>query len=97
MPNKRKDRKRDAIARLRAVETILREWDPIGVMSPGWPEDEYDGYAGGLIGLIDRGGSVEAVVLHFTQIREGMGLGPHPERDREYAERIFNALGAADF
>ena len=50
-----KVRKRGAMVRVRAVEEILRRWDPIGVEAGKLaPLDEYDRYAPHIVSLVAR-------------------------------------------
>jgi hypothetical protein len=49
----------DVQGHLRVLE-VLREWDPIGVISESH-RDEYDGYAPELIQMLDAGASPEFV------------------------------------
>jgi len=69
------DRITDAIR-----DVLVREWDPIGVMSePDWPRDEYDSYIGGLYRLLAGGESAEAIAQHLCAIEElAMDLGRVP-------------------
>ena len=51
-------RKRQATEQIRAVEAVLRRWDPIGV-EPGisGPADEYDSYAPHIVSMVLGGAS----------------------------------------
>ena len=91
-----KEAKRAAIAKIRAVEAILRRWDPIGV-EPGVvaPADEYDSYAPHIVSMVDSGGSVADVTVHLGKLAtENMGLGEIPQvaHDQPFAEEIVRAL-----
>jgi hypothetical protein len=64
-----------------AVSRVLFErWDPIGVgAEPGWPRDEYEGYAAGLLELVLRRASDDVVAEHLAWIEDRwMGLTPSP-------------------
>jgi hypothetical protein len=66
---------------LALVNRILFErWDPIGVsLDAGWPRDEYEGYAAGVLGLVLRHASNDVVAEHLARIEdEWMGLTPSP-------------------
>jgi len=63
---------------------VLREWDPIGVISES-NQDEYDGYAPELIRMLDAGASTDFVANWLIDVaRNRMGLsyvdGPHAHR-----------------
>lgn len=83
------DRDRDSVqkaarAEIRAVETILRQWDPIGV-EPGTvaPADEYDSYAPPIVSMVKRGCTVAELAVHLEQLgSEAMGLGPSSDLSR---------------
>lgn len=52
------------------VKEALRKWDPIGVYGPNsnWPDDEYDGYSGTVVELIDRGASKDEIVKYLERV-----------------------------
>ncbi|MBA3483007.1 MAG: hypothetical protein H0T51_14455 [Pirellulales bacterium] len=57
------------------VLAVLRDWDPIGVNSDSH-QDEYDGYAPELIGMLDAGPSVQFIADWLLSLgTEHMGLG----------------------
>lgn len=90
----RRARRREVAARVRAVQEILRRWDPIGV-APGEfaPADEYDGYAPQIVSMVARGGSVEALSEHLQRLRtDAIGVEADSDRDAEVAEEIVAAL-----
>ncbi len=83
-----------AIARIRTVETLLRQWDPIGV-PPGeaGPKDEYDSYAPHIVSLVQSGCTVSELTAHLSHLRmEVIGLPKNEESDQHAAEGIINAL-----
>ena len=51
-----KARKKEAMTRVRAVQAILRRWDPMD-LAPGEfaPADEYDSYAPHIVSLVAQG------------------------------------------
>ena len=90
----KKSIRRGAVARIRAVEEILRRWDPIGV-EPGLiaPADEYDTYAPYIVSMVDGGCSVETLAAHLEHLTVSV-IGVHAEYDVsfEFAEEIVTAL-----
>jgi hypothetical protein len=76
---------------LRAVEGILREWDPIGVLTnESSPPDEYDSYAPLVLKHLQNGANVETVASHLTNLTTSeMGLKPNAEHDREIAGKLI--------
>jgi hypothetical protein len=77
---------------------LFERWDPIGAGDdPGWPRDEYEGYAAGVLGLVLRHASDEVVAEHLGRIEdEWMGLTPSPfERRVAIAAAIRAAVRAA--
>ena len=78
---------RDAIAR------VLREdWNPIAVA--GLPDDEYDGYVGGLYRLLTEGASPVRIAARLAELeRVSMGLTP---RDASVLLPIAYKLAALD-
>ena len=86
----KKEAKRGAANRIRAVENVLRIWDPIGVLSvEGGPEDEYDSYAPHIVTLVTSGCTVDALAKHLSHIRtQSIGLPENLTRDREFASKL---------
>jgi hypothetical protein len=76
---------------LRAVERILREWDPIGVLtSESSLPDEYDSYAPLVLKQLQNGADVEAVANHLTNLTTSeMSIEPNAEHDREIAGKLI--------
>jgi hypothetical protein len=82
-------RRPDAKGHLKVLE-VLREWDPIGVISETL-QDEYDSYAPDIVRMLDAGATIDALVRHMTQIvTEGMGIGVDQEKTRLCAEELVN-------
>ena len=86
------------MADIRAVEAILRRWDPIGV-EPGTmaPADEYDSYAPYLVSMIRNGCTLDEVTSRLEYLAsETMGLGPSTaqswKRSGEFAAQIIEAV-----
>jgi len=62
-------------ARIRAI--LNERWDPIGVF--GQVDDEYDGYIGGILTLLTKQASDEAIASHLQGIEVGaMGINGTP-------------------
>ena len=62
-----------ALSRLREIG--WSKWDPIGVGTSDWSEDEYDGYLLQAAGQFWHGQTVEAVADYLIKIEtEQMGL-----------------------
>jgi hypothetical protein len=71
------------------VLAVLRDWDPIGVISDSH-QDEYDGYAPELIGMLDAGASVQFIADWLISLgTEHMGLG---DVDRQHTMSCAKAL-----
>lgn len=89
-----KQRKQEAMKRVRAVQDILRRWDPIRV-APGEfaPADEYDDYAPHIVSSIAQGCSVEDLAGHLGRLRTvTIGVEADPEGDMTAAREIVEAL-----
>jgi hypothetical protein len=87
------DIRRLARHQIRIVENILREWDPIGVIddlvADGLPPNEYDDYAPHIVGLLQRGASVEQLAHHLRYCRtQAMGVAENDEADSAIARQI---------
>lgn len=90
-----KDAKKQALADIAYVQSILRIWDPIGVLpDPGddqGPMDEYDSYAPQLVTLLREGATVNKIQDRLSEIRtKSMGLAAYPEKDRPTAEQLVS-------
>jgi hypothetical protein len=80
--------------RVLLVQEILRRWDPIGI-APGkfGPADEYDSYAPHIVSMVAQRCSLEELRLHLEVIRvKTIGVEPNPDRDREIAGEILEAI-----
>lgn len=90
----KKARKKEAIAQIRAVQEILRRWDPMD-LAPGEfaPADEYDAYAPHIVSLVARGCTAEQLLGHLQKLRIGMVcMRDNFERDMDIAGEIIAAL-----
>lgn len=86
--------KRETRGHIRAVEELLRKWDPIGVIpdlaEDGGPLDEYDSYAPFIVGMLHRGADLAELAAHLNYCRtSAMGLFPDREADMATANAIY--------
>ncbi len=89
-----KTRKNAAIASIRLVEEILRQWDPIGVQ-PGMmaPADEYDSYAPHMVSMVEGGCTVEQLAAHLDELSSAtIGVGSNPKASATFAAQIIEVL-----
>ena len=91
-------RKKLAMAEVRAVEEILRRWDPIGVL-PGIadPLDEYNSYALHIVTMVKVGAATTTdLAAHLEQIAAvTMGLCPNEtgtQHNLEIAAELIDRL-----
>jgi hypothetical protein len=72
-------------------EILMQEWDPIGVAGiPDWPTDEYDSYLPSVLGLLQKGASVDDVAAHLDAIATGpIGMKPDKQRSRAAATALL--------
>lgn len=75
-------------------DILIRDWDPIGVMSdPEWPRDEYDAYVGRIYSRLSSGESAEAIAKYLCFVeRQQMGLGEPPMSARMGVAEKLKAL-----
>jgi hypothetical protein len=61
----------DATRHLKVME-CLRKWDPIGVFDDDsdWSKDEYDGYSGQIVLMLDAGVDVKFLAKHLRGLAE---------------------------
>ena len=80
---------REARAQLRMVARFLQSWDPIGVnadlAASGNSPTEYDTYAPGVLELLQRGCTADALEAHLAELRTGLGLEAAGADDRKFA------------
>ena len=82
--------------KLRAVEGILRRWDPVGV-KPGQfaPEDEYNGYAPQIVSLVENGCSSAVLAAHLEHLSvHKIGVGSNVRASTKFAAEIMRTLRA---
>ena len=80
-----------------AISTVLFErWDPIGARAQDakWPRDEYEGYAAGILELIDHAASDDVVAEHLARL-ESAWMGLEPPSPLEPRLAVGGALRAA--
>ena len=80
-----------------AVSAVLFErWDPIGVreLDRRWPRDEYEGYAAGILELIDHAASDDVVAEHLARL-ESAWMGLEPPSPLEHRLAVVAELRAA--
>lgn len=88
MPKKPR-KSREAKAVIDAISSVLFErWDPMGVRAQDkrWPRDEYEGYAGGVLELVDHAASDDVVAEHLARLESAwMGIDPPSPLDHRLA------------
>jgi hypothetical protein len=88
-----RDLKKASFRNIRAVEAILRRWDPINV-EPGkvGPSDDYDSYAPHIVSMVESGCTGAELTAHLECLRvETMGLKPSSSAGQAYSSK-FAAL-----
>lgn len=79
-------------AALSFVCTVLRAWDPLGVLpnAPGGPRDEYDSYAPHIVTLLLSGATRSEIADELERIRTQLiGLPAMRRRDAQVAEQLL--------
>jgi hypothetical protein len=90
MPESEYLKRPDAQPHLKVME-CLRKWDPIGVFSidSDWPKDEYDGYSGPIVRMLDAGISAKDLAKHLRGLAEkNMGCQCDRAKTMEIAEEL---------
>ena len=80
-----------------AISAVLFErWDPMGVRAQDakWPRDEYEGYAAGILELVDHAASDDVVAEHLARI-ESAWMGLEPPSPLEHRLGVVGELRAA--
>jgi hypothetical protein len=74
----------------RELRSLLLSWDPIGIVGPDGPSDEYDCLLR-VLGFLRQGMS-EAELEGFlvTELRDHFGIDPESARPRDFASRIHH-------
>ena len=90
--------RRSISVKIRAVAKTLRlEWDPIGHgQIDDLPADEYESYAPGVVGLIEREADDTEIADHLASIESTqMGLSPQSQEHLlEVVRKLRVAVGA---
>jgi hypothetical protein len=95
MPKKPR-RSREAKALIDAVSSVLfQRWDPIGVRAEDehWPHDEYEGYAAGVLQLINHAASDDVIAEHLARL-ESAWMGIEPPTPLEHRLTVVAELRA---
>ena len=73
------------------VMAVLRRWDPISVISEDH-QDEYDGYSGEVVRLLDQGATVDEIVGYMRWVvTERMGISAFDEpHGRDCAQELVD-------
>ena len=70
-------------------DTLLKEWDPIGIGDAPQAQDEYNSYIAGVYHLLTTRASEEEIYKHLVKIEtERMEIGPCPNT-RTAAKKLF--------
>ena len=69
-------------------QILLRDWDPVGVGDNPNLADEYDGYLGGIMRLMENGCSFSELQQHLAHIEEELGI-QLPNEQRSKAARAL--------
>lgn len=98
----RKALKHAAMTEIRAVQNILRRWDPLNV-TPGTvgPHDEYDDYAAHIVSIAKMGCTADELTSYLEELCvESMGLSSGSvaswAHSHKFASEIINTLRAFD-
>jgi hypothetical protein len=80
---------KDAMRRRgRELRALLNEWDPIGIIGPSGPDDEYDCLLWPLMRLLERGVSQENIAEYLgRELNEHFGLSI-PADTPQFAGRV---------
>ncbi len=79
-----------------AINAVLFErWDPMKVRAqdPRWPRDEYEGYAAGLLEMIDHAASDDVIAEHLARL-ETAWMGIEPPSPLEHRIGVVASLRA---
>ena len=88
--NHRKNLKHAAMVKIRAVQEILRRWDPINV-APGTvaPSDEYDSYAPHIVSMVEGGCTIDDLASHLEHLCvQAMGLRASSAQSRSHSLKL---------
>ena len=89
--------KRELRQRLRELNALICEWDPMGVIGSPAPRDEYECLVGPLFTLLQaRANEVEIEGYLSRQLVEHFGLAPDPNDVAGVAARVHHWFTTAD-
>jgi hypothetical protein len=94
---KKPRKSREVKALIDAVSAVLFErWDPIGVraLDRRWPRDEYEGYAAGVLELMNHAASDDVIAEHLARL-ESAWMGLDPPSPLEHRLEVVVQLRAA--
>jgi len=78
----------------RELQKAVNDWDPVGLIELGAPEDEYECLVGPLMRMLQVGSRFEEIVRYLNQhIPEHFGVSK-PEGAHEFAEGIVRWFSA---
>lgn len=80
--------------RWREIRALWCEFDPIGVVnSLSGPDDEYDGYLGPSLRLLERGATVEEIASYLAKVTlDHMGLSDSRSLPRRVIDSRINCV-----
>ena len=83
--------KREFRERTAQLQALMREWDPIGVLTdPSWPTDEYECLVGPLLTRLSQGASEEDITRYLRhELQEHFGLSPDNHNCAAVAQRTL--------
>ena len=82
--------KEDSRRRWRELRGAVNDWDPIGLIELGSPEDEYECLVGPLMRMLEKDSCPEEIASYLTKhIPDHFGVSP-PDGAQEFAEGIVN-------
>lgn len=81
----------------RVDEVLYYVWDPIGVSSEPYARDEYRGYVGNILNMVQTEKSEELIAQHLCEIEsQNMGIAPNKSKAFETAEILKQHKEAID-
>lgn len=78
--------KEESRRRWHEARSLWNEFNPIGV--PDLPEDEYEGYVGPCLQILQQSGSDEEMMAHLRFAFGHMGLELNESKAREFVDRL---------
>jgi hypothetical protein len=93
---KKPHKSRESKLLIDAISSVLfHRWDPMAVRAQDerWPRDEYEGYAAGLLELIDHAASDDVIAEHLARL-ESAWMGIEPPSPLEHRLAVVAELRA---